>query len=117
MRRCRGGPELAADRRGWGGRRVRDYSWSEPVQRLAQAGFGFVAEAFERGLEQRGEDAGWAFEGELGSVGHLGSGRHGPEGQGVNGDDGLVLPAEPDALTGDELTHDEIGRASCRERL
>src|SRR5580765_3918436 len=86
--------------------------WSESVQRLAQAAFGLVAEAFEGRLEQWGEDAGWAFEGELGGIGYLGSGRHGPEGQGVNGDDGLVLPAEPDALTGDELTHD-VGQLGC----
>lgn len=31
--------------------------WSESVQRLAHAGFGFVAEAFKRGLEQGGDDA------------------------------------------------------------
>jgi hypothetical protein len=68
-------------------------SCSELVQGLAQAGFRFVAEAFEGGHEQGGDEAGRALEGELGGVRYLGSGRHGPEGQGVNGGDCLVFSA------------------------
>lgn len=64
----------------------------------AQARFGSVAEALESGLEQWGGDAGWAFEGELGGGGYLSSGRQGPEGHSVNGDDGLVLPATSNEL-------------------
>jgi hypothetical protein len=65
-----------------------------------------LAEPFEGGPEQRGEETGRAFEGELGCVGHLGAAVDAAEGHGVDGDDRLVFSAEPDALTGDELAHD-----------
>ena len=65
-----------------------------------------LAEPFEGGPEQRGEETGRAFEGELGCVGHFGARTDAAEGHGVDGDDRLVLPAGPDALTGHELTHD-----------
>ena len=64
---------------------------SEPVQRRAQADLRLIAEAGEGGPEQGGDEAGRALERELGGVCHLGTGRYGAEGHGVNGGDRLVL--------------------------
>ena len=83
---------------------------SELVQCLAQTGFCLVAEVFEGGLEQWGDEAGQAFEGEVGGVGDLGSGSHWPEGHGVNGDDGLVLSAKSNELAVDECI-DDVGES------
>src|ERR1700680_2496402 len=88
--------------------------WSELVERCAHAGLRLLAEPLESGPEQRGEETGRAFEGELGCVGHLGGGISPAEAHGVDGGDRLVFPAEPDVLTGDELTHDvcQLGLAA-----
>src|SRR6185437_2207559 len=79
---------------------------SELVQRFAHAGLRLLAEPFEGGPEQRGEETGRPFEREFSCVGHLGACIDAAEGHGVDGDDRLVFCAEPDALTGDELAHD-----------
>jgi len=83
---------------------------SELVQCFAHAGFCLVAEVFEGGLEQWGDEAGQAFEGEVGGVGYLGSGRHWPEGHGVNGHDGLVLSAKSNELAVHEFI-DDVGES------
>jgi hypothetical protein len=79
---------------------------SEPVQRIAHAGLRLCAEPLKGGPEQGGKETGRAFDGELGSIGHLGAAVDTAEAHGVDGDDRLVLPAELDALGRDELTHD-----------
>ena len=70
------------------------------------AGLRLLAEPLERRPEQWGEEPGRPFEGELGCVDHLGAGLNAAEGHGVDGGERLVLPLQPDALTGDELMHD-----------
>ena len=86
-------------------------SRSDLAERLVHASLRLGAEPLQGGPEQGTEEAGQALEGELGGVGHLGVGIDAAEAHGVDGDDRLVLSAQLNALTRDEVTHD-IGQLS-----